>query len=81
MNQNLDANPSWNLPIRKRKFETPMIEYVKTVLSKVSFDKSLFEKELIKAMSQLLPSEINELRNWCYAHYSKDLLSVLNRTF
>lgn len=39
-----------------------MFEYTKTVLEKVSFDASLFCKEVQKAMRRLLPYEIEELR-------------------
>ncbi|MDT7827074.1 hypothetical protein RQM65_00160 [Pricia sp. S334] len=41
-----------------------MLEYTKTVLKKVSFDTQLFYKELKKAISRLLPEEIEELKNW-----------------
>lgn len=39
-----------------------MFEYTKTVLAKVSFDSTLFCKELKKALSRLLPYEIEELK-------------------
>lgn len=39
-----------------------MFEYTKTVLKKVSFDTSLFCKEVQKAMERLLPYEIEELK-------------------
>lgn len=39
-----------------------MFEYTKTVLSKVSFDASLFCKEVEKAVKRLLPYELDELR-------------------
>ena len=39
-----------------------MYEYTKTVLKKVSFDVSLFCKEVQKAMQRLLPYEIEELK-------------------
>jgi len=39
-----------------------MFEYTKTVLHKVSFDVTLFCKEVQKAMERLLPYEIEELR-------------------
>ena len=39
-----------------------MFEYTKTVLSKVSFDITLFCKELEKALQRLLPYEIEELK-------------------
>jgi DNA replication protein DnaD len=43
---------------------TAMLEYTKTVLKKVSFDTKLFCKELKKAISNLLPHEIEELKLW-----------------
>ncbi|WP_248722311.1 hypothetical protein [Seonamhaeicola sp. ML3] len=39
-----------------------MLEYTKTVLNKVSFDATLFCKEVQKAVSRLLPYEIEELK-------------------
>ena len=41
-----------------------MLEYTKTVLRKVSFDVRLFKRELKKAISRLLPFEIEELKRW-----------------
>lgn len=41
-----------------------MFEYTKTILNKVSFDSSLFCRELEKAIQRLLPYEIEELRIW-----------------
>ena len=41
-----------------------MFDYTKAVLSKVSFDVNLFCKELEKAMTRLLPDEIEELKLW-----------------
>jgi len=39
-----------------------MLDYTKTVLKKVSFDVSLFCKEVQKAVQRLLPYEIEELK-------------------
>ncbi|WP_242203600.1 hypothetical protein [Aestuariivivens insulae] len=39
-----------------------MLEYTKTVLKKVSFDTTLFCKEVQKALTRLLPYEIEELK-------------------
>lgn len=44
-----------------------MFEYTKTVLSKVSFDVTLFCKEVKKALQRLLPYEIEELKIWIMA--------------
>ena len=38
-----------------------MFNYTKEILEKVSFDPSLFAKELDKAIKSLLPHEIEEL--------------------
>jgi DNA replication protein DnaD len=43
-----------------------MFEYTKTVLTKVSFNSELFYKEVEKALSRLLPYEIEELSIWIY---------------
>jgi hypothetical protein len=58
-----------------------MLEYVKTVLVKVSFDRKLFEKELRKALNLLLPSEIQEFKDWCYRKFSSSYEPVLNKYF
>lgn len=58
-----------------------MLEYIKTILTKVSFDIKLFEKELNKAISQLLNDELLELKKWCYAKFSDKHELVLNRCF
>ncbi|WP_159023852.1 hypothetical protein [Formosa sp. L2A11] len=39
-----------------------MFEYTKTILNKVSFDATLFCKEVQKALQRLLPYEIEELK-------------------
>ncbi|WP_179337881.1 hypothetical protein [Winogradskyella ludwigii] len=39
-----------------------MYEYTKVVLNKVSFDATLFCKEVQKAVRRLLPHELEELR-------------------
>jgi hypothetical protein len=41
-----------------------MFDYTKAVLKKVSFDVNLFCKELEKALTRLLPYEIEELKIW-----------------
>jgi hypothetical protein len=57
-----------------------MLEYFKTVLSKVSFDKQLFEKELKKALRSLLPEEISHLKDWCYDRFA-EYQAILNKCF
>lgn len=41
-----------------------MFDYTKSVLERVSFDPSLFCKELEKAVKALLPYELDQLREW-----------------
>ncbi len=40
------------------------LNYCKQILKKVSFDVTLFKKELEKAFSYLTPSEQQALRRW-----------------
>lgn len=58
-----------------------MLNYVKTVLTKVSFDARLFEKELRKAIKMLIAEEISDLRNWCYNRFGKEHEGILDRCF
>ncbi|MBL7859059.1 MAG: hypothetical protein JNM57_15310 [Cyclobacteriaceae bacterium] len=58
-----------------------MLNYVKTVLSKVSFDARLFEKELRKAIKMLIADEVTDLRRWCYARFGDQHEAILNRCF
>ena len=41
-----------------------MVAYTKNILERVSFDPSLFCKELGKALKMLLPYEIEQLTDW-----------------
>ncbi len=58
-----------------------MLEYFKTILSKVSFDKKLFEKELKKAIKSLIPEELNDLKKWCYARFGHIYGPIIDRQF
>ena len=58
-----------------------MLDYVKTILKKVSFNKELFEKELRKAMKMLIPEEMKLLKSWCYEHYAQQYPLVLQKVF
>lgn len=42
----------------------PMFSYTKRILESVSFDYSLFSKELEKAIKVLLPYEVEQLIDW-----------------
>ena len=58
-----------------------MLEYVKMILMKVSFNRALFEKELRKALRVLLPAELPDFRTWCYQQFSRLYRRVLKRVF
>ena len=54
-----------------------MYEFSKQVLQKVSFDKYLFRKELLKALKWLAKDEALLLKAWCLAsfgHMYKDVI-------
>ena len=46
------------------------LKYYKQVLEKVSFDVTLFKKELEKAFSYLTPNEQQALRRWVNDFFS-----------
>lgn len=50
-------------------------------MSKVSFDKILFEKELGKAIQSLKNNDLTAFKQWCYEQYSDLYLSILNQNF
>ncbi len=58
-----------------------MLEYVKLILEKVSFDKKLFEKELKKGLLTLVPDEVKQLKEWCYTKFGNIYRTILNKIF
>ena len=63
-----------NLPV--------MFEYTKQILTKVSFDRILFKKELIKALRVLQKDERRLLKVWClgtFAAYSGIVVEVFRK--
>ncbi|WP_339699789.1 hypothetical protein [uncultured Roseivirga sp.] len=58
-----------------------MLEYFKTILAKVSFDKKLFEKELRKAIHSVIGDELEELKRWCYSKFGHLYGNVLEEQF
>lgn len=57
------------------------LNYAKLILAKVSFNQTLFEKELRKAIATLLPHEVKILEEWCYSHFSDMYDAVLQDCF
>ncbi len=58
-----------------------MLEYFKTILSKVSFNESIFEKELNKAVQSLVEDEVIKLKSWCYDQFGEIHHIILNKQF
>jgi hypothetical protein len=58
-----------------------MLDYVKLILEKVSFDSSLFEKELKKAKKELHFSELYELKQWCFNNFYESHKYILDKHF
>lgn len=58
-----------------------MLNYFKSILTRVSFDEKLFEKELLKAIKSLIADEVMELKMWCYTTFGEQYGLILNRCF
>jgi hypothetical protein len=58
-----------------------MFEYSKQILTKVSFDKKLFNKELTKAISWLKNDERKMLMVWCLATFGNRYGDVISQAF
>jgi hypothetical protein len=59
----------------------PMLEFVKTVLTKVSFDKELFRKELTKGIKWISPSERSLLLAWCLTQFGQTHQDIIKEVF
>jgi len=58
-----------------------MLKYTKEILTKVSFDAQLFEKELRKAIKMLIHEDLIELKKWCHDKFGKLYQALINRCF
>ncbi len=59
-----------------------MLNYAKLILDRVSFDATLFENELKKALATLQDEKSREeLRLWCYEMFSLKYSNILNSCF
>ena len=56
-----------------------MLDYVNTILQKVSFNRFLFEWELKKGIGYLLPEELVEFKVWCYSKFGHLHQAILLR--
>lgn len=59
-----------------------MLNYFKLILTKVSFEPTIFERELKKAIASGLPvEELKEFKRWCYRNFSTTHLFILDKCF
>ena len=58
-----------------------MLEMTKVVLRKVSFDRGLFKKELIKALRWLKKDEIMVLKTWCLVTFAGKYDEIIMEVF
>ena len=58
-----------------------MFELSKNILEKVSFDKTLFRKELVKAVKWLKPEEKALLMIWCLATFGHRYRDVITEVY
>ena len=59
-----------------------MLEFTKKILSKVSFDKNLFKKELSKSVRWLSKQEVLTLKVWAlstFSQYKNTILEVFDQ--
>lgn len=57
-----------------------MLELTKNVLKNVSFDKTLFTKELKKAVKWVAKDEYHQLKIWCMASFAM-YSDIINEVF
>lgn len=58
-----------------------MLELSKEILSKVSFDKHLFKKELAKALKWIQKEDYTHLKMWVYQKFGKMYPDVIKESF
>ncbi|MEO8761585.1 MAG: hypothetical protein ABI388_09225 [Bacteroidia bacterium] len=58
-----------------------MFELSKKILEKVSFDKMLFKKEMIKAIKWIKPNEKIVLKMWCLATFGNQYKEEITEVF
>lgn len=59
-----------------------MVELSKKILVKVSFDRQLFHKELVKAIQWIKKSdELNSFKDWCMREFGHVYPNILQKVF
>jgi hypothetical protein len=60
---------------------TTMLDFCKEVLTKVSFDRFLFRKELQKAIRYLSGEELLQFRAWCLETFGNRYREIIVASF
>jgi hypothetical protein len=58
-----------------------MLELCKEILTKVSFDRILFQKELAKASQWIKSEELDVFKDWCQSMFGKKYPEILQLAF
>ncbi len=58
-----------------------MLELCKEILTKVSFDKVLFQKELAKSLRWIKSEEVEGFKNWCVKTFGATHATALQLEF
>jgi hypothetical protein len=58
-----------------------MLEFCKNVLTKVSFDRKLFQKELKKSIKWLSKEDLLQLKSWCMQRFGGMYGDLIQETF
>ena len=59
-----------------------MVELSKKILTQVSFDAGLFQKELMKAITWIQNAEeLKTLKKWCISNFGKKFPKEINLAF
>ena len=64
------------------KIRPNMLELTKKILSNVSFDRILFQKELNKALSWISDTEeLKSFKMWCIVEFGGKYPNIISRAF
>jgi hypothetical protein len=58
-----------------------MLEFSKLVLEKVSFDRKLFRKELVKSLRRIKSEDYLKLKLWCLATFGHEYKELIAEVF
>jgi len=74
-------NLAFSSYLNKAKKAKYMLELSKKILEKVSFDHSLFRKELRKSLKWIDPKERMALKAWCLATFGAGYSDIVTEVF